>query len=75
MSAKTWTTKCPTIPGWYWVKRKSDSPYRGTETQCAEFFIYRGVMVVASSFGSHMALLDYATAWAGPIPMPKEAAS
>lgn len=72
MSAKSWTTLCPIIPGWYWVKKKSESPYKGAEIACVELFVYGGVLVVSSGFGVHTELLDYAFAWAGPIPVPIE---
>lgn len=68
MSSKTWNTQCPTVPGWYWVKTKAAH----TETAVVELFKYQGKLVVASGYGAHTALLDYATEWAGPIPQPAE---
>lgn len=64
-----WASKKPTVPGWYWYRGEHDEP------KCVEFVKTDTLGILFNDSRLPRDLDCWPGEYAGPIPMPKEAAA
>lgn len=61
-----WSSKKPTIPGWYWYRNKRGEP------KCVEFVMIKHLGILFNDLRLPRDLDSWPGEYAGPIPMPSE---